>query len=78
MERKKTTPRPDWEERHQRTQRLLLERIAYHEAKLREEGREPLPGDSDELLRRRIAYHEARLVEERRERARRARGSELG
>ena len=28
---------PEWHERHERTQRLLLERIAYHEAKLAEE-----------------------------------------
>jgi hypothetical protein len=33
---------PEWYERHERTQRLLLERIAYHEAK-REEARTGIP-----------------------------------
>jgi len=52
-------------ERHERKQRKLLERIAYHQAKIREEGREPLQGDSLKKLRQRIAYHEAKLEGER-------------
>jgi hypothetical protein len=40
--KKRTSLSPEWHTRHERTQRLLLERIAYHEAK-REEARTGVP-----------------------------------
>jgi hypothetical protein len=40
--KKRTGLSPEWYARHERTQRLLLERIAYHEAKL-EEARTGVP-----------------------------------
>ena len=40
--KKRTGLSPEWHERHERNQRLLLERIAYHQAKL-EEARTGVP-----------------------------------
>lgn len=72
--KKRTGLSPEWHERHERNQRLLLERIAYHQAKL-EEARTGIPVEpkirvptSDEArakLLARIEYHEARRARER-------------
>ena len=76
MERKKRTGRlsREWHERHERNQRLLLERIAYHQAKLEEARtgvpvapkiRVPTSTEAHTKLQARIAYREARRGRER-------------
>ena len=79
--KRKRTPeeRAEDRERGRRVERLLKERIAYHERKLREEGRQPKTlealleerraeyrqqGRELPTLEERIAYHEARRREE--------------
>jgi hypothetical protein len=50
-----------------RTQRMALERIAYHAAKAREQGWAPPEGVTDAtewMVRDRIAYHEAKAREQ--------------
>ena len=75
--RRKITPED--RERFERTQAMVRERIAYHDAKAREEDerrgvkREPLQLSADRherfeqiqaMVRERIAYHEAKAREE--------------
>lgn len=43
----------EWYERHERTQRLLAERIAYHRVKLADERGEQL--DADDVVRELLA-----------------------
>jgi hypothetical protein len=80
--KRKRTPeeRVEGRERGRRVERLLIERIAYHQCKLREEGREPrtmeellaerraqlrAEGRDFPTLEERIAYHEAKRRAER-------------
>jgi hypothetical protein len=72
--KKRTGLSPEWHERHERNQRLLLERIAYPEAKLEEARtgvpvepkiRVPTSEEARKKLRARIADRDARLREER-------------
>ena len=75
--RKKSPITPEERARWEETDRKLLARIRYHEAKLAEEGRSTDPGDippatpeelariakSGDRLLERIRYHEAKLAE---------------
>jgi len=81
--RKRNPITPEERARWKETERKLLERIRYHEAKLAEEGKSPDLGDtppatpeelariaqSQDRLLERIRYHEAKLAEERGENA---------
>lgn len=64
MKKKRTTD-PDWWERHreqfERTDRLLKERIAYHDAKLREEHPGWTPPQTTEEWQ---AYYEQKWARE--------------
>lgn len=87
MARKRRKMTPEERARRDETQRMVRERILYHEAKAREQGERPtglsyeeVMDDADarsewiqQLARERIAYHEAKAREEDERRARRRR-----